>query len=267
MVKEDSKNGIEKEAVSNKDLIKISAIILTLWTVNLLALFWVKDRGTFGDMFGAVNALFSGFAFGGVIYAILLQRKELQLQRIELKQTRVELEGQKLEMQQQNKTISKQAFENTFFQLLTLHSEIASSIKFGGSEGKEAFRELYHNLNNNWNRKGKTSELDKILLNYGDFYEINDAYIGHYFRSLYNIFKFVNESNVENERLYTNLVRAQLSRNELLLLFYNCLSDLGNEKFKPLVEKYTLLKTVPKKALFSQDHLELYEKSAFEYHR
>ena len=43
-----------------------------------------SERGTFGDMFGAVNALFSGLAFVGVIIAILLQRQELQLQRTEL---------------------------------------------------------------------------------------------------------------------------------------------------------------------------------------
>jgi hypothetical protein len=49
------------------------------------------DRGTFGDMFGAVNALFSGLAFAGVIYTILLQRHELALQRKELELTREEL--------------------------------------------------------------------------------------------------------------------------------------------------------------------------------
>lgn len=41
-------------------------------------------RGQFGDMFGAVNALFSGFAFAGVIIAVILQRNELALQRREL---------------------------------------------------------------------------------------------------------------------------------------------------------------------------------------
>jgi hypothetical protein len=45
-------------------------------------------------MFGAANALFSGFAFAGVIFAILLQRRELALQREELRFTRVELENQ-----------------------------------------------------------------------------------------------------------------------------------------------------------------------------
>jgi len=44
-----------------------------------------SDRGTFGDMFGAINALFSGLAFGGVIIAILLQRQELIEQRKEIR--------------------------------------------------------------------------------------------------------------------------------------------------------------------------------------
>ena len=49
-------------------------------------------RGQFGDMFGVVNTLFSGGALAGVIYAVLLQRRELQLQRQELGLTRRELE-------------------------------------------------------------------------------------------------------------------------------------------------------------------------------
>lgn len=38
-----------------------------------------NGRGTFGDQFGAVNALFSGLAFGGVIIALWLQQRELRI--------------------------------------------------------------------------------------------------------------------------------------------------------------------------------------------
>ena len=54
------------------------------------------DPGSFGDMFGSVNALFSGLAFAGVICTLLLQRRELQLQREENKQARKEFERQSL---------------------------------------------------------------------------------------------------------------------------------------------------------------------------
>ncbi|MEB3120418.1 MAG: hypothetical protein VKL41_04250, partial [Snowella sp.] len=43
-----------------------------------------EQRGQFGDMFGAVNAFFSGLALVGIVYNIILQRKELRLQRQEL---------------------------------------------------------------------------------------------------------------------------------------------------------------------------------------
>jgi hypothetical protein len=59
--------------------------MVSFWILNLtMALFLIKDwaeRGQFGDMFGAVNALFSGLAFAGVIFAILLQRQEIDDQR------------------------------------------------------------------------------------------------------------------------------------------------------------------------------------------
>ncbi|MCB9069238.1 MAG: hypothetical protein H6629_15695 [Calditrichae bacterium] len=41
--------------------------------------------------FGGINALFTAFAFAGVIFTILLQRKELKYQRYELELTRGEL--------------------------------------------------------------------------------------------------------------------------------------------------------------------------------
>lgn len=45
----------------------------------------LERAAQYGDSFGAVNALFSGLAFAGVIVTILLQTQELGLQRNELK--------------------------------------------------------------------------------------------------------------------------------------------------------------------------------------
>lgn len=49
-------------------------------------------RGQFGDMFGALNSLFSGLAFAGIIYALLIQRKDFELQRKDYKRTNEELQ-------------------------------------------------------------------------------------------------------------------------------------------------------------------------------
>ena len=86
-------------------------------------------RGVFGDKFGAINALFSGLAFAGIIFTIFLQKRELALQREELEETRKEFT-------QQNDTLKKQRFENTFFQLLRLHNDIVDKLKIKAVDGE-----------------------------------------------------------------------------------------------------------------------------------
>lgn len=80
-------------------------VVLGLLTWNLVA---PEDRGTFGDMFGAVNTLFSGLAFAAVVYAILLQRDDLQLQREDLRLQREELRLTRAELER-----SAQAHQTT----------------------------------------------------------------------------------------------------------------------------------------------------------
>jgi putative phage abortive infection protein len=60
-----------------------------------------------------------------------------------------------------------------------------------------------------------------------------------------------------------NLFRAQLSSYELALLFYNCLSTLGESKFKPMVEEFAFLENLDKSILLSQDDATFFAASAF----
>ncbi|MFC5455358.1 hypothetical protein [Prosthecobacter fluviatilis] len=65
-------------------------IIVALWALSGFLITWGSSNpGTFGDMFGAVNALFSGLAFLGVIFAIVLQYQELKEQRMEIELSRI----------------------------------------------------------------------------------------------------------------------------------------------------------------------------------
>lgn len=59
-----------------------------LWAAAGIAIYvtlpdW-PARGQFGDMFGAINALFSGLALGGVIYAVFIQHAQLKTQERDL---------------------------------------------------------------------------------------------------------------------------------------------------------------------------------------
>ncbi|WP_298895116.1 hypothetical protein [uncultured Psychroserpens sp.] len=77
-------------------LIKLILLVVLIWGLSavLIIVFlseW-SDRGTFGDLFGAVNALFSALAFAVLIYTIVLQREEIKQNREEIVLNRKELE-------------------------------------------------------------------------------------------------------------------------------------------------------------------------------
>ena len=243
------------------------------------------------DKFGSFGSFVSGavgtmWALVSVILFYLtlrLQRKELALQREELELTRGELEGQKNQMILQNQTLKQQQFENTFFQLLKTHNDIINSMDLRSSlqgnpvisSGRDCFSSFYKRLNANINSchlndsgEGEridvaTASLQNTIKGYEKFYNLNQADLGHYFRNLYHIIKFVDQADTDNKKRYTNFVRAQLSSNELVILFYNCLTSFGKTKFKPLIQEYSLLKNMNKTLVFNQAHLFEYSDKAY----
>ena len=104
---------------------------------------------------------------------------------------------------------------------------------------------------------------DPPSVKYSAFYTQHQGALGHYFRNLYHIFKFVKESPIEDKRRYTSLARAELSQYELALLFYNGISPYG-EKFKPLIEEFGLLENLNTGLLMNEaEDVKLYDPMAF----
>ena len=142
----------------NNLLTVMIVMVLLLFLANLCLVFLPYDeneRGTFGDQFGAVNALSSGLAFAGLIYTIILQRhdlklqrRDLRLQREELALTRKEMEEQTAEFEKQNETLKIQRFENTFFNMMSQFQEVVNNLSVmvttsGGiyeSRGRDVFQ-------------------------------------------------------------------------------------------------------------------------------
>lgn len=277
MVKEEQVNtrGATKWDKSTKIVLIGGAFVLFVWCASLVAALKVKAPvvASFGDVFEAASALFSGLAFVGLVYTIMLQRQELAFQRQELADTRREIAEQNRHFEQQNKTLRQQAADNTFFQLLALHNDIVKAIDLRLIEdgqivalGRDCFEKLYADFVNDYKQLTPYggAEIEVIQKSYEAFYERRQADVGHYFRSLYNIVKFVDRSEFNDKRIYTNLVRAQLSSYEQTLLFYNCLTKYGQEKFKPLVEKYGLLKHIPRDLLINEEpRLNYYAATAY----
>jgi len=283
------------EVKNIENLIKRSRIlVVVLFIVTIgsyIGWFYIKHNttisinsgawGAFGEFVGGIlNPLVAFSAFYWLTVSVLIQKEELS------KTTASLYEASKAQ-QEQAITQSRQRFESTFFQLLSLHQEIVKSIDLYDSEtqqttyGRDCFKvfcqdfkaqfenTLYYSLNKNQidssqclmtlSRSHRDHKEAKIILSkietinsaYNTFYEKNQSKIGHYFRSLYTISKLIHTSDIEDKRLYSNILRAQLSVDETVLLFYNCLSDYGRKKFKPLIEEYSLLKGIPNELLIS----------------
>jgi len=276
-------NENEKEFSIGWTIAIATIICIILWVGGMFLTQWYANNhfevnstddnkyALFGDSFGAVNALISAFAFAGVIVAIVIQRNELRLQR-------KDLELQRNEFSTQNKTLQLQRFENTFFNMLSLQQQIVNDLFYSDKDkiwlrkdtehgiageevidditikGRELFffsyREIKHYITMDDGQKKDVAGMRgylhfKGLESYDNSY--TPSYFDHYFRHLYTIIKFVDKSDFllfEEKYKYTTMVRATLSRYELVWLYYNGLSSVGRKKFKKLIEKYSLLKNI-----------------------
>nr|WP_276541816.1 putative phage abortive infection protein [Bacillus infantis] len=118
--------------------------------------------------------------------------------------------------------------------------------------GKDTFPEYKKILLNYLNTVERSYESELNILhqifistreNYNRFYLQQKQELGHYFRNLYRFIKFIDEfTGLDNEKKseYVDLIRAQLSADEMTLLIYNGLSSNG-QAFQLFMVKYDLL--------------------------
>ena len=127
---------MDKELLKN--LLIAASFVLAFWLASFAWIYlcvgnW-EVSGQLGDMFGAVNSLFSGLAFAGLIVTLILQRKDLSLQRESIKQTNEQLGIQAREFEIQNKMAKQEQFRNTFFELLRMLETIVAEMKVNVEE-------------------------------------------------------------------------------------------------------------------------------------
>jgi len=264
-------------------------VVIFFWILTWLLLKGEDQRGTFGDMFGSVNALFSGLALAGIIFTILLQKKELGLQRIELKETRNEFITQ-------NETLRQQRFENTLFQMISIHHEIIDKLSFSERSIidfeistyekrcviEKAAEDLKLNIEFSVKQKvvinGKeiyedirirnaTEAFTYLEIAYNDFYFVKyKQLLSHYYRNIYHIFKLIFTTNLiakEQKQFYASIVRAQLSSDELFLILYNSLVDgLGRPNFLYLIRELDIMQNFDFSIIDGYEyHKEIYDEA------
>ncbi|MHB9474269.1 putative phage abortive infection protein [Mesorhizobium sp. W016] len=224
----------------------------------------IENLGTFGDFVGGtINPFLTFLTFLGLIATIIIQQKANSAASEAATKAEIALADQIASQK-------RQSFENTLFAMLELHNTIVTQMDVHRKTmetlyGRDCFKHMTTQLQNHWKEaspKRPVNNPARINAAYKQFYEKWRKDLGHYFRYLYNLIRFIDNAGVSPR--YMKLVRAQLSDYELVILFYNCLTPAGF-KFKHYAEKYTLFDNLDSAILFSKTHRNgLFDELAFD---
>jgi Putative phage abortive infection protein len=229
-----------------------------------------KDLGTWGDFVGGtLNPILTFLTVIGLLVTIHLQQRELRLTRKELAKSSNALEAQNL-------TTKQQRFENTLFSMIEMLNQIVNAMDVGDGDkrktGRDCFTDFYHTLHYYYSQGNRfiiNGELvvieetgDSIAVqSYDRFYKKHQSDLGHYFRLLYNIFRYIDQSEFA-DGLYAKILRAQLSNQELLIIFYNNATDRG-KAFAALAERFELYANMDTERLLRPEHIDLASRKSF----
>lgn len=219
---------------------------------------------------GVLNPVFSFLTFIGLILTIVLQR--------------VQNSEDKNNFEKTNNESHYKASEDTLFKIIELHHKIVENISINEGDIKILFSsdntELYResgqlkkderytfefykdSLIEEANRKSfwacvkiisrnAVSNPEKILDNYIIIQKNNNYIFGHYFRNMYQAIKVIDRipeasADYSKKKALTNLIRSQLSSDELCLLFLNCLDRVVDDgDFRELLIRYEFLEHIP----------------------
>lgn len=160
---------------------------------------------------------------------------------------------QRKEFDENRKIVKFQIFDNTFFNLLKLYQEVLFSLQDddynSSSDNNKVIGKKYFNFKKNESYKNFVAEepyninRNKARKYFEKYYENNRYELALYFRTIYRIYKFIDESSLSNNEKfkYSKIVRAQLSDSEVYFIYYDSFSKNGKE-FRELILKYNILK-------------------------
>jgi len=216
--------------------------------------------GAWGDLIGGVlNPIFSFLALLAVLTTIHLQLEEL-------KETRAELRKSSLALESQIKVNESIKFENTFFELVKLYNVVTNAIEEEPNSNGRPVRRSRDQISQIYNSmyycaSEPSYEISETLEKFEEKYKQNEGDLGQYFRVVYNILRFIDDSPQKSDH-HIRIFRAQFSNHELCIIFYNSLTKRG-EKMLPYLEKFQFLDNLPLSELKNPNHARLVDPKAF----
>ncbi|MBB1424268.1 hypothetical protein H5200_20450 [Pseudoalteromonas sp. SG43-7] len=195
--------------------------------------------------------------------AIEQNEKALQVSNEELRLTRDELANSSDALKEQASLLAVQSFETTFFNMLELHNKLLSNIFYdrrdfseeirnelkidfiddghgNAKNGLDSLNRLLYAMNSAHSRAGFKVPISYIFTT---FYKYENKVFGSYCRNLYQILKLIKFGikGFSEQKKYSNILRSQLSNQELTLLMVNCTNAQVDEgQFKELIIYFEL---------------------------
>ncbi|WP_300435619.1 hypothetical protein [Zoogloea sp.] len=274
-----------------------SLTVFSIWWLSGMLIDHFVDeasRGTFGDKFGAINALFSGLAFAAIIYTMLMQRAELMLQREELKANRLELKNQSAQLEAQASILNRQSFDVAFFKLLEILEGVKKDLaKLDASDpryevskraGDDYFVYFFNKLKAICSYHTQTGEAGRESYRKlgTDLSEINiqgvvlgaimtDASHEYLFTlkpyfSVYSaLIRLLMEGTPKSMLQYKEVLKAVQSREEQIVIFYGVRHSvaLGDEQIVSFMLEHGLLSDINAGFLFHASHAVEVDKGFF----
>ncbi|MBN8209850.1 hypothetical protein JI666_13925 [Bacillus sp. NTK071] len=236
-------------------IIIYSFIGITFYLVALFILlsFFINE---FTDKFGNYGDYINGFAMPIIaLFGVLMAYKAFVSQ------------SEQLELQK--KEALKQRIENIFFQLLNCYTNIVSNMQCEDNNivinGKEYFKRLYNKLICMYSEEDDLSDdKTKLLMAWRRLNEVEKGQLSHYYRNLYQIFKWVYQQRenipMEEQEELIDLIKAQLSTYEISLLYFN-IEYFGANDFKDILCHYNFFPNGGETILQQfKNHVSLFEK-------
>jgi len=153
-----------------------------------------------------------------------------------------------------------QLFDNKFRSFLDVYYKALDGYSSDTEKGRQAFeKEVQQFINSDFeNHNDYKRRCDSATNEYLNFYSDHRVEMSVHLRVLYLLVSFIANSELEEEDkvLYAKLIRGQMSDAEMLIVRYNCCSNLG-KKMQEYCNQFNLIKHLP---IFSLLEMKQYRK-------
>ncbi|WP_155722744.1 hypothetical protein [Acinetobacter venetianus] len=229
--------------------------------------------GTYGDAYGSLNTLFSGFAFAILIISLFMQRQELKEQRKELAAQREEIsksndiaEAQRKITEQQSSLINQQlldskvqAFYQLFFKYLEEKENKLESMSLSVQShvvGNRIFKRFIITFEREMKSAFQTND-DLINADLTTLYNcieqniqlalstINDQFnTSQYFEYICFILEFIDKHSKMGLDIADNAIKTLIAYQSIHEMYCMLLIGLEDEQLYNFIEKYSLLRKI-----------------------